>query len=118
MRKPLKAALYLGVFVFTAIFAINFCATLFQCGCQGMFGLAATHCNINNHGARHCPWCTHGGVGFVVSMVPVFLVQAWVIFRSGDWGWKTRLLMALAAFPIVGGILGGIVGWLQGYWNH
>ena len=109
--------MYLGVFAFTAALAINFCATLFQCGCQSFWGGAATHCNINHATGPHCPWCTHGGAGFVASMVPVFFVQGWAVFRPGLWSWKTRLVIALASFPVVGGSLGGIVGWMQGYWN-
>jgi len=110
--------MYLGVFVFTAAFAINFCGTLFQCGCQSFWAGSAEHCNIHHRAGPHCPWCTHGGTGFVLSMVPVFLTQAWAVFRTADWSWKTRLVIALGSFPVVGGILGGIVGWLQGYWNH
>ncbi|MBL8238546.1 MAG: hypothetical protein JNM66_14065 [Bryobacterales bacterium] len=118
MGKPLKFGLYLAVFAFTAMTAINFCGTIFHCGCQSMWSAGSEHCNIKHHAGPHCPWCTHGGIGFVVSMVPVFVAQAWAVFRTADWGWKTRLILALGAYPIVGGILGGIVGWLQGYWNH
>lgn len=117
MGKPLKAAMYLGVFAFTAAFAINFCGMLFQCGCESPWFGAADHCNIHQPVGPHCPWCTHGGMGFVFSMVPVFVTQAWAVFRGGEWSWKTRLVIALASFPVVGGILGGIVGWIQGYWN-
>ena len=118
MGKPLKLAMYLGVFAFTAVFAINFCATLFQCGCQTIWQASAAHCNVHHPAGPRCPWCTDGGMGFVVSMVPVFLAQGWAVFRTADWSWKTRLLIALGSFPVVGGILGGIVGWLHGYWNH
>ena len=110
--------MYLGVFVFTAAFAINFCATLFQCGCQSFWAGSADHCNIHHRVGPHCPWCTHGGMGFVGSMLPVFLVQAWAVFRTADWSCPTRLAVAIGSFPVVGGILGGIVGWWQGYWNH
>jgi hypothetical protein len=118
LGRPLKAGLYLAVFAFTAALAINFCGTIFQCGCQSMWQASAAHCNIHNKTGPHCPWCTHGGIGFVVSMVPVFLVQAWIVFRNAAWNWQRRLAGALVAFPVVGGILGAIVGWLQGYWNH
>ena len=118
MRKPLKIALYTAVFTFTALFAISFCGWLFGCGCQYLWGAGADHCNIKNHHGPHCPWCTHGGIGFVASMVPVFALQAWLIFRNASWSWVYRLFLALLSFPLVGGILGAIVGWLQGYWNH
>lgn len=78
---------------------------------------SAAHCNIHHQTGPHCPWCTHGGSGFVLSMVPVFGTQAWAVFRPGEWSWKRRLLIALAAFPVVGGVLGGITGLLQGYWS-
>ena len=110
--------MYLGIFAVTAALSINFCAMLFQCGCQSFWAGADAHCNIKNHVGPHCPWCTHGGTGFVVSMVPVFFAQGWAVFRIADWSWKTRLLIALGSFPLIGGILGGVVGWLQGYWNH
>lgn len=118
MRRPLKWGLYLGVFAFTALLAINFCGTLFQCGCQSAWSAAAAHCNIHQAHGPHCPWCTHGGAGFVAGMVPVFLVQAWAVFRPGTWGYLTRLAVALVAFPVVGGVLGGTVGWMQGYWSR
>lgn len=117
MRKSLKTALFLGLFSFTAVFAINFCATIFQCGCQFIWAAGSDHCNIHHATGPHCPWCTHDGVGFLASMVPVFLTQAFFSFRNNDWSWKYRLSAGLAAFPIVGGILGAIVGWFQGYWS-
>jgi hypothetical protein len=117
LRKPLKFALFAGLFSFTAVFAINFCATLFQCGCQFLWAAGADNCNINHATGPHCPWCTNGGAGFLVSVVPVFFVQGFLAFRNNAWDWKKRLLAGLAAFPVVAGILGGIVGWFQGYWN-
>lgn len=118
MGKPLKWGLYAGVFAVTAALAINFCGLLFQCGCESAWGAAAAHCNIHNAKRPHCPWCTHGGAGFVAGMVPVFLVQGWAVFRGGDWNWIKRLAAALIAFPVVGGLLGVIVGLMQGYWNQ
>lgn len=118
MRKPLKAALFLGVFAFTAALAINFCNLVFQCGCQSIWAAADAHCNIHHKHGPHCPWCTHGGAGFVVSMVPVFIAQGWFTLRNNSWSWKQRLFASLAAFPLIGGVLGVIVGWSQGYWNH
>jgi len=117
LGKPLKLAVYLGVFAFTALTAIQFCGWIFGCGCHAMWLDGAAHCNIHHKTGPHCPWCTHGGAGFVISMVPVFGAQAWAVFRAGDWGWKTRLGLALVSYPLVGGILGAIVAWVQGYWN-
>lgn len=118
MRSPVKWALFLSVFALTAATSINFCATLFGCGCQGFLGAVADHCNIHNRVGPHCPWCTHGGAGFVVGMVPVFITQGWIVWRNNAWTLQIRALAALAAYPLLGGALGFLVGWLQGYWNR
>lgn len=104
-------------FGLTATFAIQFCGLLFGCGCGPLWAQAATHCNIHQHGAKHCPWCVQGGWGFVVSMVPVFTTQAWTAFTRRPFGLFLRAALSLLAVPVVGGILGALVATYQGYWN-
>jgi hypothetical protein len=100
-----------------AFFAIDFCNLIYQCGCQGVLGAGAAHCNIHDHqAARHCPWCTHGGVGFVAAMTPVFAAQGWLAFTRRPFDWRQRLLGGWLAFPLLGGIGALLVGMSKGYW--
>lgn len=117
MGTKLKFALFAAVFAVTCAFAVDFCNFVFSCGCQSMWLAGSDHCNIHHRTGPHCPWCTHGGAGFVISFVPVFFTQGWVVFRQGGGGWKSRLLIALGAFPVIAGGVGALVGWVQGYWN-
>jgi hypothetical protein len=99
-------------------FAIDFCNLIYRCGCQGVLGAGATHCNVHQaHAMKHCPWCTHGGVGFVFAMLPVFVGQGWLAFTQRPLGWITRLVGGWMLFPVLGGIAALLVGFAQGYWD-
>ena len=61
MSKTVSLGIFLIAAAVTSIFFINFCATVFQCGCQSLWGAAAKMCNIHHarmHGGKGCPWCT------------------------------------------------------------
>jgi hypothetical protein len=40
------------------------CNLLFQCGCSWPWTTAAAHCNIHHPLPPHCPWCSHGNLGY------------------------------------------------------
>jgi hypothetical protein len=42
--------------------------------------------------------------------------QALISFRPAAWSWGKRLTLALAAFPVFGGIAAVIYGVASGYW--
>jgi hypothetical protein len=116
-----KAALRGGVFlvaaVFTSLLFINVCDLFYQCGCDAWWAGAAAHCNIHNASGPHCPWCLDGGVrGYAVYGL-VLAVQAAVAFRPGETGWFKRFGLALAAFPLVGGLAALVFGLTTDYWS-
>jgi hypothetical protein len=111
----------LAVFAVAGAFAgmlfINFCHLVFQCGCVSWWSGAADHCNIHMAGVPHCPWCTAGGLSGYVSFGAIVAAQALIAFWPGDAGVPRRLLAALLAFPVVGGIGALLSGLATGYWS-
>jgi len=103
--------------VLTCAFIIDLCAVVYGCGCQSWWRSSDQHCNIHNASGKHCPWCTHGGSGFVVGAVFIFGAQWWINFRRKHWGWPKRLALSMLCFPVIGTIAALIVGLLQGYWT-
>jgi hypothetical protein len=70
-------------------------------------------CNIHSTGTHHCPWCAHNpAFGYLAMMVP----QAAISFWPAESSWWKRLAVALAAFPVFGGIAAVIYGTASGYW--
>ena len=100
----------------TYVFMINLCNLVFQCGCRSMWAGMADHCNIHTPGARHCPWCSHGQIGYSTVLALVLIPQFLVSWLPGPWGWRTRLGTALFLFPVVGSLIGLVMGWWEGYW--
>jgi hypothetical protein len=110
LQKAFILVLSVGV---TCAFFINFCATVFHCGCRSLWAGADAMCNIHAAGMHHCPWCQHQPVyAFAAMVVP----QAFISFARRPWSWWKRLALALAAFPVFGGIAAGIYGVASGYW--
>ena len=100
----------------TSVFFINFCATVFQCGCQSLWTTAAQHCNIHASAGKHCPWCSFGTAGYGVAYGPVVASQAVLSFVPGRWGWVRRLTASIAAFPAVGAVMALVFGLATRYW--
>ena len=111
-----RAAVFAIAALLTGLCLYDFCNWVFACGCQSFWRAGAEHCNIH-HGPKHCPWCTHGGAGFVVSGVVVMLAQGWIAFRAAGPSLLVRLALCLAAFPVLGGLVAWFVGFSQGYWS-
>ena len=98
----------------TSLLFINFCALVFRCGCHSLWAGAADMCNIHREGSRHCPWCARNpAYAYAVMVIPQALVSFW----SVPWSWSKRLAVALAAFPVFGGIAAVVYGLTSGYWK-
>ena len=71
-------------FAVTCAFVINFCAWMFQCGCRALWAGADAACNIHVLHSRHCPWCSHGTMGYVVIMTLLCAPQLAVSLHCSD----------------------------------
>jgi hypothetical protein len=111
-----KALIFLAAATLTSALFINFCDLVYQCGCESLWAGAADHCNIHDPDSRHCPWCSIGKGVYAVWGV-IVATQAGVTFGWRGLGLLPRILLALAAFPVTGGILAAIIGLAKGYWS-
>jgi hypothetical protein len=116
MQRIAKPAIFVAAATVTSLLFINFCNLVYQCGCESLWAGAADYCNIHDAESRHCPWCSIGWAGGAAVWATIVAAQAVVTF-----GWRSvplvpRGLMALAAFPVTGGILALAIGWAKGYW--
>ena len=111
----------LAIFLVAATVAslgfLNFCATLFHCGCQSLWTTRDQHCNVHAAAGRHCPFCGYGPLGYLLVLGSMIAAQAACTFLPRRWSWPVRLASALAAFPVLGGMEAGVLGWATGYWN-
>lgn len=112
-----RIGLALAAVAVTSIFFINLCDWIYECGCRSIWSGAAAHCNIHTAGAKHCPWCSIGTLGAGAVWAAIAGVQCWVALRSGITNWIRRCAYTLAAFPIVGWLLGIAIGLATGYWS-
>lgn len=110
LQKSLILLLSISV---TGAFFINFCATVFRCGCHSLWAGADAMCNVHVANMHHCPWCQQQpAYAFAAMVIP----QAFISFAPAPWIWWKRLALSLAAFPVFGGIAAGIYGVASGYW--
>ncbi len=116
-RVNKNALIFIASAIVTSVFFIDFCALVYQCGCQSLWAGAADHCNIHNAASRHCPWCSIGTMGAGAVYATIVAAQAVVVFLWRGIGWLPRALFALLAFPVAGGILALLVGFAKGYWS-
>jgi hypothetical protein len=86
------------------------CDLLFKCGCSWLWTTAAAQCNIHNAAPPHCPWCSHGALGYYVPyagfIAGQFLVGALVLRVTGHLVLAV-LIMVAAILPV--GYLMGLV---------
>ena len=111
-----SAAIFVATAAFTSIFFIQFCATVYHCGCQAIWSTGAAHCNIHNPTGKHCPWCVYGTTGYVAVYGSMLAAQAALSFLP-NWSWLPRLAASLAGFPVTGAILALVLGLWTGYWE-
>ena len=100
----------------TSVFYINFCDLVYQCGCRSLWNGADAFCNVHSHGSRHCPWCSIGLAGSTAVWAAIVGVQVFVATRPIPSNALARSLLAIAAFPLVGGVLALLIGLATGYW--
>lgn len=112
-----RAALAAFGFALSAVFLIDLCSAIFQCGCQPLWAAANAHCNIHVAGMRHCPWCVDGKTGHYVALWTVLLVQGAIAFWPAALSFATRTLAVIMAFPVVGGAVAIAFGIAKGYWK-
>lgn len=93
-----------------------FCGWIFRCGCTLARGIET--CNIFDPGAAHCPWCSHGSLGFylpfgiIVAATVVTVGSLLRFYRPALW---VGLLTALLAYLL----WGSLVGLLSAlYWDY
>ena len=112
-----RGLIFLIAATVTSVFFINFCATIFQCGCQSLWGAADRFCNIHAAHGKHCPWCSFGNAGHAFVYGSMLLAQAAASFGPWLHASLLRLAVALAAFPATGIVLALLLGWITQYWN-
>lgn len=110
-----SAAIFAASATVTCTFYINFCSLVFRCGCQSLWAGAAMACNIHAAHGKHCPWCSHGKLGYGVVLAFMLIPQLVASTRGGWWLW--RLSAALLMFPIAGGVAALAIGMWDGYWS-
>ena len=116
MRSFVSKAVVLAVAAgVTGTFFINFCDLVYQCGCESLWAGVAAHCNIHAAQPPHCPWCASQAAGNS-SFGVILGMQALAAFLPGSAGLGKRLALALAAFPVAGGVMALAWGWCTGYW--
>jgi hypothetical protein len=84
------------------------CDLLFKCGCSWLWTTAAAHCNIHNSAPPHCPWCSHGALGYYLPYAGFIVGQ----FLAGALVARFTNQLALAVLITVAAILP--VGYLMG----
>ena len=113
-ERTLVFLLAVGV---TSLLFINFCDLVFDCGCQSYWSGADRLCNIHHDKPPHCPWCLYGLWGGGVSYGAIVLAQGLFSFWKRTLSRVHRVLISLLLFPVVGGLMAWLVGWLTGYWS-
>ena len=100
-----------------SIFFINFCATVFRCGCASLWNGADARCNVHSSGSHHCPWCSSGLAASVVPWALIATAQAAASFWPRQMPLPLRMFAAIAAFPAAGAVIAVVYGLVSGYWK-
>jgi hypothetical protein len=103
-------------FVVTCVFFIDVCNWIFDCGCHSLWAGADAMCNVHLAGARHCPFCSRGVLGYAVVMTAVSAPQFAVSFWARG-SRTTRALLCLVLFPAAMIAAGLLAGAYDGYWS-
>ena len=109
--------IFLAAVTVNSVFFINFCASVFRCGCASLWNGADARCNVHLSTSRHCPWCAHGIAASIVPWVLIAAVQATISFWPRPMQTAVRLIAAVGAFPAAGAVIAVVYGWASGYWK-
>jgi hypothetical protein len=85
------------------------CHLVFECGCSWLWTTAAAHCNIHHSAPPHCPWCSHGALGYYLPYAGFILGQ----FAAGAFVYRVTGHLILALLTTLAAILP--VGYLMGF---
>ena len=119
MRSPAGSRIAIAVAgcIVTTAFFIDFCNLVYRCGCRSLWNGAAVACNIHSNATHHCPWCSIGTAGAFAVWLTVVVFQCLIAFRWTGLPVFPRLLLTLAAFPVIGGLLALGLGLSLDYWS-
>jgi hypothetical protein len=109
--------IFLAAATVNSAFFINFCATVFQCGCASLWAGADARCNVHLAGSHHCPWCANGLAASIVPWSLIAAVQAVISFWPRSMPAARRLIFAVMAFPAAGAVIAVLYGLISAYWN-
>lgn len=95
----------------TLLYRSSLCNMIFRCGCQSALAAAGRFCNI--HGMHHlmangvaCPWCSHGSWGHNLPTAIILLAQAMILFVPMNLSVRSRFILSVAAFFVIGAAVG------------
>src|SRR5262249_24380650 len=102
-------------FAVTCLFFINLCNAVFRCGCRSLWNGADVACNIHEVHTHHCPWCSHGVMGYAVVMILMCIPR--LAASLTRWSFAAWTAAAVASFPVFGLGIALIFGWIDSYWR-
>ena len=111
-----RAVVFGSVAAVAALFFLDVCHLIYDCGCVSLWNGGAAFCNIQTAGPPDCPFCARPNVAYG-ALYGTFLVQAVAVFAPGSRGIGARALFGLLAFPLVVGAVGVLLGLQAGYWT-
>jgi len=115
-RTRRRVVTFGGILLVSGVLFIDLCDAVFGCGCKALWSGAAASCNVHHAAPPHCPWCVHPGWGGAVAFFSVAGMQAAAVFAPVGLARRTRIVLALAALPVVGGGVAWLQALLFGYW--
>ena len=117
--RAARTAVFITALTAGAVFFIDICNMIYRCGCRSWWNGAAAHCNVHQaHAVRRCPLCVIPVAGQLAIFGAAASAQAFISFRATGWGAGKRLVLALAAFPVVMLLIALPLGSATGYWSN
>jgi hypothetical protein len=101
----------------TYAFILNLCHAVYRCGCRSWWNGAAEMCNVHQPGVRHCPWCSYGDWGGLLSLLLILIPQFTLSFWPASLSLPYRCAAVVGMFPIAGIVVALGYGWYAGYWR-